>query len=107
MNWLSQMLMQEVRPQCCINTPKSRRAKPVITHHIGNERKKQKLAESLKPHLQGHWLSVRELLPLLGRSNESGVRESVQKLVDRGLVLRRNRDRMGSAGREVIEYTWR
>lgn len=107
MNYLAQMLMQEVRPQSAVYTPKSRRSKPVITHHMGNERKKQKLAESLKPHLQGHWLSVRELLPLLGRSNESGVRESVQKLVDRGLVLRRNRDRMGSAGREVIEYTWR
>ena len=107
MNWLAQMLMQEVRPQCCINTPKSRRSKPVITHNKGNEAKKQRLAESLKPNLQGRWLSVRELMPLLGRTNESGVRESVQKLVDRGLVLRRNRNRLGSAGREVIEYTWR
>ena len=107
MNYLAQMLMQEVRPQSAVYTPKSRRARPVIEHHAGNEKKKQKLAETIKPHLEGRWLSVRELMPLLGRDSESGVRESVHKLVERGLVIRRERKRIGCAGREVIEYTWR
>jgi len=101
MNWLSQMLMQQVGQSTYTPT-----LNPLTKCNQGNEKKRQMLIDLLRPHLLGRWLSVQELMILLGRDSESGVRESVQKMVDRGLAVRRTRKKTGSAGREVIEYTW-
>jgi len=101
MHWLSQMLMREIKPATYTPTIN----KPAELNEY-NVLKKQQLIETLKPHLTGRWLSIKELMQATGRKNESGMSESVQKMVDRGLAVRRCRRKTGSAGREVIEYTW-